>query len=123
MSLVPFHKHLIVKAFINEPPVSTVVLDNWLASVVRKVHMKTLMGPFSTYLYTTGNRGMTGVVVIETSHCSIHIWDEVSPALVQMDLYSCKDFNPDDVIKLLKQFDLVSEEHLVIDRNNKLSVE
>ena len=26
-----------------------------------------------------GNRGITGIAVIETSHIAIHVWDEFNP--------------------------------------------
>jgi len=38
-----------------------------------------------------GNQGLTSVTIIETSHIAVHVWDEVSPALMQMDVYSCAE--------------------------------
>lgn len=80
------------------------------------------MGPYSKYLDVEGNRGVTGIVVIETSHISFHCWDEVSPALIQMDVYSCKNFDPNRVINALLKFGLESYDILNIDRNNELKV-
>lgn len=116
------HKHLIIKANINNPPSDTTLLNDWLVSLVSRIDMKILMGPYSIYLDVPGNRGITGVVVIETSHISVHIWDEVKPALLQMDVYSCKDFNASDVLEMLKVFNVESSEMLLIDRNEKLEV-
>ena len=42
---------------------------------------------------------MTSVAIIETSHIALHIWDEVNPGLLQLDVYSCANFNPQDVFK------------------------
>ena len=57
------------------------------------IDMKTIKGPFASYVNNIGNRGITGFVMIETSHIAIHIWDEPDPALVQFDVYSCADFD------------------------------
>ena len=40
-----------------------------------------------------GNRGITCVTIIETSHIAIHVWDEAKPALVQLDVYTCGPFD------------------------------
>jgi len=90
--------------------------------LVKDVKMNILDGPYVKYLNVVGNRGITGIVVIETSHCSIHIWDEQKPALVQMDLYSCADFLTDTVVNRLKDFNLIDYEALRIDRNNELKI-
>ena len=39
--------------------------------------------------------GVTGICVLSTSHCSIHTWP-VRPFFV-MDVYSCRDFDPEAV--------------------------
>ena len=43
--------------------------------------------------------GVTGVCVLSTSHCSIHTWP-LRPFFV-MDVYSCRDFETDDVERFL----------------------
>ena len=53
---------------------------------------------------------------------SIHIWDEASPALVQMDVYSCNCFANDTVLEMLKEFDLVEGELMTIDRSEGFAV-
>jgi S-adenosylmethionine decarboxylase len=43
--------------------------------------------------------GVTGVCVLSTSHCSIHTWP-LRPFFV-MDVYSCRDFDTDNVERFL----------------------
>jgi len=43
--------------------------------------------------------GVTGVVVLSTSHCAIHTWP-LRPFFV-MDVYSCRDFEADIVEQVL----------------------
>ena len=112
-----FHSHLLVKAQILEPPKSELVLIDWLKLLVDDIKMKILDGPYVKYLDVEGNRGITGIVVIETSHCSVHIWDEPNPAIMQMDVYSCADFNTSDVIRRVKDFKVVDYQKLRVDRN------
>lgn len=62
-----------------------------------------------------GNEGVTGFVVITTSHASVHIWDT---GLVQIDVFSCRHFWNQDVLDYIYgQFgDLTSIEVKSIDR-------
>lgn len=114
------HQHLLIKAYVNKPMKDIADLDFWLRQTVKAIDMKILMGPYCRYLDVTGNRGITGVVVIETSHIACHMWDEVSPALLQMDVYSCKKFNPVRIIERLAPFEIVHLDVLEIDRNQEL---
>lgn len=117
------HKHLLIKGLLRNPPKDEQVLIDWLNELVKAIDMKVMMGPYAKYLDVKGNRGITGAVVIETSHCSIHIWDEQSPALVQMDVYSCKDFDEKIVLDQLdKAFGLISSDRILVDRNKKLKI-
>jgi S-adenosylmethionine/arginine decarboxylase-like enzyme len=60
------------------------------------------MGPYVKYCEMKGNRGITAVAIIETSHIAMHIWDEVSPALMQFDVYSCGDLNVEDICRKIE---------------------
>lgn len=71
----------------------------------------------SKYVDTVGNAGLTGSVNIETSHIAIHIWDEEVPNRIEMDVYSCKDFDVETVIEKLKEWDLKAYHYWLVDRN------
>jgi S-adenosylmethionine/arginine decarboxylase-like enzyme len=80
-----------------------------------------MMGPYVKYSNMVGNRGLTGAAIIETSHVIAHTWDEVSPALMQIDVYSCSEFNPEKVCeKIKKDFKAVKIEYKFIDREHDL---
>lgn len=117
-----FHKHLLVKAFVRNPPTESEPFENWLRELVSSINMKIVAGPYSKYVHAVGNSGLTGGVFIETSHIAMHIWDEPSPAMIQFDVYSCSCFEPETVIKALEQFGLASYEYMVIDRNENMRV-
>jgi len=62
------------------------------------------------------------MAVIETSHIVMHVWDEVSPALIQLDIYSCGDFDEHDVCKKIsKDFDLSKIEYKYLNRETGLT--
>jgi S-adenosylmethionine/arginine decarboxylase-like enzyme len=82
--------------------------------------MKIIKGPYASYVQKEGNRGVTGVVMIETSHIAIHVWDESSPALVQCDVYSCAEFSSNEVLAEFMPMDVVKIDHLLLDRDNTL---
>ena len=80
------HKHIIIRAEVLEPITSEKELKKWLRDLVKLIKMKIIKGPYASYVTKEGNRGITGVVMIETSHIAIHVWDEESPALVQLQM-------------------------------------
>ena len=93
------HKHILINAKINDPLETFDDAINFLEDLVDKVGMKILMGPHATYVDTPGNRGVTAIVGIETSHMAFHIWDEEMPARLQFDLYTCGSLDKDIVIE------------------------
>ena len=69
-----------------------------------------------------GNRGITGAAIIETSHIVMHVWDEPSPALMQFDVYSCGEFDPEKICRLIQRdFDITKIDYKFLDRENDLT--
>ena len=114
------HKHLIIRAEVNNPPTSEKEIKKWLRNLVKKIDMNIIKGPYASYVCKEGNRGVTGVVMIETSHIAIHVWDEERPALVQCDVYSCAEFSSNEVLAEFIPMDVVKIDHLLLDRDNTL---
>ena len=117
------HKHLIVRADIGWCPQEEDLnkISDWIRSLIKKIDMNLLAGPYTTYVNEKGNKGMTSVAIIETSHIALHIWDEVNPGLMQLDVYSCADFNPPDVFdKVNELFQTIKMEYKFLDREKKL---
>ena len=116
-----FHKHLIIRAEVNNPLMSAEkVSQEWMPALIDKIGMKILMGPYAVYSNVVGNRGLTAVTIIETSHIAMHIWDEVSPALMQLDVYTCGSLDPYDIVDSIAEFDPVSIEMKYLDREHNL---
>ena len=117
------HKHLIIRSYINKPPLAEDVntLTDWIRKLIRSIDMKILGGPYTTYCDVKGNQGMTSVTIIETSHIALHTWDETSPALLQLDVYSCADFDLNIIFKLVdEKFEATKTEYKFINRENGL---
>ena len=117
------HKHLIVRADIAWSPKEEDLnkVSDWIRSLIKKIQMKLLAGPYTTYVNELGNKGMTSVAIIETSHIALHIWDETNPGLMQLDVYSCADFSPQDVFdEVEKMFDTKKIEYKFLDREKEL---
>jgi S-adenosylmethionine/arginine decarboxylase-like enzyme len=115
------HKHILVTAKVNSPTKDPQVIEKWLSDLVEKVNMEIFLPPVAKYCDDPNNAGVTGVVVITTSHASIHLWDH---GLLQMDLYSCKHFNELAVVEHVKDnFDVVSGSFQLTNRDpNNLEV-
>ena len=103
----------------NIPPKKEEVLNAFFKSLVERVRMKVVAGPTSVYVDEVGNEGITGTVTLATSHSSIHVWDRETPAMFQFDLYSCSDFEPEEILdELNKWFDIQDVYWNMIDRNH-----
>ena len=116
-----FHKHLIIRSEIAKPPMTETEVKAWMSNLIDKIDMKVLMGPYAKYLDVSGNRGITCVAIIETSHIALHIWDESEPALMQLDVYTCGQLDPYDVVEELKIWEPVKVEMKYLDREHGLS--
>ena len=116
-----FHKHLIVRAEVKNPPREEDKAKQFLKELIDKIHMKVLLGPEARYIDVAGNRGLTCFAIIETSHVVMHTWDEKHPAMVQLDVYTCGELDTDVVFQFLKQFDPVKIDYKYLDRENNLS--
>ena len=115
------HKHLIVRAEVYRPPMDEEFLRRWLNDFITQIGMKAMMGPYVQYSNMVGNRGITGAAIIETSHIVMHVWDEVHPALMQFDVYSCGEFNPETICnKIEKDFTVHKIEYKFLDREHDL---
>ena len=118
---INIHKHLIIRAEVNDPPTDPEMLEQWLKDFIGFIDMKIMMGPYVAYCDKEGNRGITGIAVIETSHIAMHVWDEPVPAMMQLDVYSCAEFDPYRIADKLKQdFDLVKIDYKFLNRETGL---
>ena len=117
---MPKHKHLIIRAEVNRPLKGEKETKQWLRKLVKKIDMKIIKGPFAGYVTKEGNRGITGVVMIETSHIAIHVWDETTPALVQCDVYSCAEFSSNEVLAEFIDMEVTKIDHIMLDRADEI---
>lgn len=110
------HHHLVVRAELSAPPKDTVKITEWKQSLVKSIGMKILMGPYATYSDMLGNRGLTVATVIETSHIVLHVWDEESPGLMQLDVYSCAEFDKQTIFDAIQEFGPTKIDYKFLDR-------
>ena len=117
---MPAHKHLIIRAEVNRPITSEKEIKKWLRNLVKKIDMNIIKGPYASYVSKEGNRGITGIVMIETSHIAMLVWDEGTPALVQCDVYSCAEFSSSEVLMELVVMEPTKIEHMLLDRAEEI---
>lgn len=122
MNKVLEHKHLIVRAELTDPPYDAVDIKRWMRYLVDKIGMNILMGPYAVYSDMEGNQGLTAVTIIETSHIALHVWDEVEPALMQLDVYTCSSLDINDVFEAIKEWQPSKIEYKYIDREHDLTL-
>ena len=117
---MPKHKHLIIRAEVIRPITGEKEIKKWLRKLVKKIDMNIIKGPYASYVSKEGNRGITAIVMIETSHIAIHVWDETSPALVQCDVYSCAEFSSSEVLMEFVVMEPTKIEHILLDRAEEI---
>ena len=115
-----YHKHLLINAKIDKPFTSAYQGIDFLKELVNKIDMKIIQGPYASYVNKIGNRGLTAVVMIETSHIAFHIWDEKNPALIQFDLYTCGSLQVKKVLDaFIDTFEVNTMDWVLFDRENR----
>jgi len=117
--MILYHKHLLINAKIDKPFTSAYQGIDFLKELVEKIDMKIIQGPYASYVNKIGNRGLTAVVMIETSHIAFHIWDEKNPALIQFDLYTCGLLQVKKVLDaFIDTFEVNTMDWVLFDREN-----
>lgn len=120
----PIHKHLLVFAKINKFPNvdEEKVVIKFMEKLVDKVDMKIIGGPIASYVSDTGNIGWTSTLLLSTSHAAMHIWNEWGN--IQLDLYSCKEFDEKVVLSHIKEtFDATMIKFRILNRDGGLNDE
>lgn len=112
------HKHLLVRAEVNSPPLENFDLKSELENLVRHIDMKILAGPMTAWCPVEGNTGWSGTVIIETSSITFHSWTESHYPVIQLDVYSCKDFSIKTILLWLSQFDPEKIDYKFLDREH-----
>jgi S-adenosylmethionine/arginine decarboxylase-like enzyme len=114
------HKHLIVRAEVKKPIIEVNHAKEWLKILTKIIKMNLVLGPYAAYVEKPNNFGISAVAIIETSHVSLHIWDQVDPPLAQLDVYSCSKFKKEDVFEHLKEMEPTKIEYKFLDRESEL---
>lgn len=120
---LPEHKHLIIRAEVKDPPGvhDQLLIQNWVHRLIKEIDMKILAGPVCRYVKKEGNKGLTCVAIIETSHIALHVWEEHEPPLIQLDVYTCGPFTPIKVFDAIKEFKPVKLGWKYLDREHDLN--
>ncbi|MFC7373196.1 adenosylmethionine decarboxylase [Fictibacillus iocasae] len=100
--------HIIIDAFLCDEKLlnSADRLEASLIKIAEELNMEVL----HTYFHAFQPHGVTGVLVLSTSHMSVHTWPEKRYA--SLDIYTCGDSNPlDRVDAVISSF---SSEYAVV---------
>lgn len=117
------HRHLILDAKVKYPPQNEDEIKTLLTDIIESIGMKVAQlsngqpNPIAWYCDDPDNRGLTATAILTTSHVALHAWDSESPGELHFDLYSCSDFDADEIVERLgKEFGIVQAQGLMVDR-------
>ena len=82
------HNHLMINADTAFPITRKRELRKFLKSTAEVIGVHRLGGTRVRYCSREGARGLIGSLMLDTSHVSIHIFDEPKPANVRIDVYT-----------------------------------
>tara|TARA_R110001592_G_scaffold60039_2_gene182510 strand:+ start:1039 stop:1683 length:645 start_codon:yes stop_codon:yes gene_type:complete len=110
------HKHLLLMADIHKPLKDEELTTFWFDDLICKLKMNKLIEPQAVYCDVEGNRGLTCICAIETSHIVLHIWDEPVPAKMQLDIYTCANLDLRNVWNKIRQLEPFNIKYKFYDR-------
>lgn len=122
MGKVLEHLHLMIRAEVEEPPTDVEFMNGWMRDMVHAIGMQVLDGPRTIYSDMVGNRGLTSSVILNTSNAVLHSWDECSPGLVMIDVYSCGPLDPYIILDHIQVFKPTKIEYMYLDRKDGLHI-
>ena len=102
----------------HNPPIDEKTTEDWMLNLIHSLGMKPLINPKASYCNTLGNRGLTCISAIETSHIVLHAWDEFQPAKMQLDVYTCSSLDVTTVWAAIRQFQPFRIKYKFYDRDN-----
>lgn len=73
--------------------------DVWMKNLIDRIDMKIAKGPVSWNCEDHGNEGMSSMVMITTSTCTMHFWGKH----LMLDVFSCKHFEVNDILEYIKE--------------------
>lgn len=91
-----------------------------MSKLIADIGMKELAAPRARYCAVEGNRGLTADAIIETSHVCLHTWDECTPAIFQLDLYTCSELSVPQVLASIERYSPTKVEWKFLDREHGL---
>ena len=114
------HSHFIVRAEVENCSFLRDLdyIENWMERLISEIEMEILIDPQAAYCDEINNRGVTGIAALKTSSMTFHAWDESDPAIIQLDVYSCKKFDPNIVLSFLNEFKLQAYQTALLDRKD-----
>lgn len=110
--------HLILDGHVANPmDFSKIALEELFLQLAAALDMQIILGPNFIEVELDPNKlsgdvfqdegGITGMCVISTSHISIHCWP--LRKCFSMDVFSCKDFDSDSALKIIRKLMSVTE--------------
>lgn len=117
------HELLLVRGEYTNPIKDNLAAEKWLLELVEAISMNVLVGPFSVYSEMVGNTGITAGVILSTSHCVLHTFEDDNYSVLQLDLYSCSTIEVGIVLGKIKDFfNTYKLEYKFIERDKSFEV-
>jgi S-adenosylmethionine/arginine decarboxylase-like enzyme len=134
------HHHLLLRMETASCPAKEGArdLERLLATIIEDIGMKALDGPrVYSVEHPIYNRGLTGIVPIQTSHIAFHFWSNPerdilrtasagANCLLQFDLYTCGALSRAQICRVLhhlSRFKPTGAELTLLNRNRGLAIE
>lgn len=111
MGVVRYHIIIDVHNITNSTLTDKVGLEKFLSELPSQIGMNILSGPVVTHGIPQ-NPGLSGFVLIDYSHISVHTFSQTQQALI--DIFSCKKYDQNTVVKSVLDYFQVDKSHAQI---------
>lgn len=111
--------HLIIDGYARDPKkiTDTEFIQQFLDTYPNQIGMTKISTPKVSRYHSSEplEQGISGFILLAESHISIHVFPERS--YINIDVFSCKDFEPEEAVKgLEQQFGLTDVRSYILNR-------
>ena len=116
------HKHLMVNAITDDlsNKLNPVNLKNHILKLASLINARIIIEPQIKYCDSHGNTGYIGIAGIGTSHITCHHWDKTNPQRLQLDIYSCTEYDVDLALDEILEFWAIQKINYMVIRRSEL---
>jgi len=117
------YQQLLINGITKSPVKNVQYAEIWMKDLLSLIENQVIIGPICYYLEKDNRRGLVCICATETSHITLHIWDEPFPCKIQFDFYTCDELPLNKIVENLEsKLGLYNYNYLIIEREEEFKI-